>query len=142
MTRPKPGDTVIVFFAGHGFLDARGQCFPAPQNCLRKKLGLTALRIEEFREMLHQCEASRKLLILDCCRSGGGPAPIRCSSDPSGDEGDGPEEKSGSLEQVPAPSEQQWRPCFRIARGLITLSSCRKNEYSYESQAKGQGLFT
>src|SRR5512135_1778028 len=52
------GDTVLIFFSGHGFLDDRGQGFLAPADCQRDNLGLTALRTDELRDMLRQCKAT------------------------------------------------------------------------------------
>ena len=112
------GDTVLVFFSGHGILDDRGQGFLVPQDCEKEQLGLTAFRTEELRDMLHQCKATQKILILDCCHAGG----------------------SRSLEV--GPSSQEIGQAFQQAEGLITLASCRKKELSQEWKAKHQGLFT
>jgi formylglycine-generating enzyme required for sulfatase activity len=114
----RPGDTVLVFFAGHGFLDDRSQGFLAPQDCEKASLGLTALRTDDLRDMLHQCAATRKLLVLDCCHAGGA-------------RGAGP---SG-------PSSQELGAAFK-GEGLITLASCRKSQTSEEWPSKNQGLFT
>ena len=40
----EPGDTVLVFFAGHGFIDDDRQHFLALQDCNTNNLGLTGLR--------------------------------------------------------------------------------------------------
>jgi uncharacterized caspase-like protein len=115
-------DTVIVFFAGHGFIDDRGQGILAPQDVERDRIGLTGLRINDLRDMLHQCGAAQKLLILDCCHAGS--------------------ERGDPLKEIPAPTEAQLRPAFARAKGLITLASCGKDERSQEWKARGQGLFT
>ncbi len=114
----EPGDTVLVFFAGHGYLDDDRQHFLAPQDCQRVNLGLTGLRTTELREMLRQCKATQKVLVLDCCHAGG-------------------------KRDLPAgPSSQELGASFRAAKGLITLASCSERETSSEWEAKGHGLFT
>ena len=39
-------------------------------------------------------------------------------------------------------SSQELGASFRLAEGLVTLASCRKQESSREWEAKGHGLFT
>jgi tetratricopeptide (TPR) repeat protein len=69
--------------------------------------------------MLAQCEATQKMLILDCGHAGG----------VKGD-------------QLPSASGAELGAAFGRAEGLITLASCRKEEQSREWEAKRQGLFT
>ncbi len=111
-------DTVLVYFAGHGFLDEQGRGYLAPQDCDHKNLGLTALRSSELKDALQECKAAQKMLILDCCHAGG--------------------ERS---ETVGKSGEELGRE-FGGARGLLTLASCRKHEFSNEWEAREQGLFT
>lgn len=47
-----PADTVLVFFAGHGFLDQRDQGYLAPMDCKRANLGLTGFRTDDLRNSL------------------------------------------------------------------------------------------
>jgi len=115
----RPGDTALVFFSGHGFLDARGQGFLAPKDCERENLGLTGFRIDDLRDMLSQCKATQKLLVLDCCHAGG----VK--------EGD-----------PPGPSSEQLGEAFQNASGLITLASCSKKQVSHEWKDRRLGLFT
>ncbi|NUQ64066.1 MAG: caspase family protein [Pirellulales bacterium] len=115
----EPSDTVVLFFSGHGFLDERGQAFLATQDTQLAHLGLSALRTDELRDMLRQCKASQKLLVLDCCHAGS----------EKGDDG-------------PGPSSEEIGAAFNKAEGLVTLASCGKQEKSREWEEKGQGLFT
>ena len=114
-----PADTVLVFFAGHGFLDQRDQGYLAPMDCKRANLGLTGFRTDDLRNSLEQCAAGRKLLILDCCHAGA--------------------EREADLSGM---SSEELGAAFRQARGLVTLASCGKNQRSCEWEAKGHGLFT
>ena len=115
----QPGDTVLVFFSGHGFLDDRGQGFLAPKDCEKANLGLTGYRTDDLRDSLQQCRATQKLLVLDCCHAGA--------------------EKG--VETVGTTSAELGA-AFARAKGLITLASCAKNEQSQEWRQRGQGLFT
>lgn len=111
-------DTVLVFFAGHGFVGEGGQGFLATQGCNRENLASTALGIGELREMLSGCKASQKLLVLDCCHAGNA---------------------RGNIFGV---SSAELGESIGAANGLVTLASCQKNELSYEWEAKSHGLFT
>lgn len=110
--------TVLVYFSGHGlFLDGKG--YLLPQDCEKNRLAETALPIKTVADMLQQCPARQKLLILDCCHAG----------------------TTRGLEG-PGPSSQELGEAFRQARGLVTLASCRKTERSHEWHARKQGVFT
>ena len=119
LRNPGRGDTLLVFFSGHGFLDNEGQGFLAPKDCKREKLGLTGFRTDDLRDMLVQCDATQKVLILDCCHAGGGK---------------GTDSGGASSAELGAAFEQ--------ARGLITLASCQQEEQSQEWEENRQGLFT
>ena len=57
----QPGDTVLIFFSGHGFLDERGQGFLAPKDCEKVHLGLTGFRTDDLRDVLGRQELYRRL---------------------------------------------------------------------------------
>ena len=78
----KSGDTVIVFFSGHGYLNGYGEGFLAPKDCNVGRLRKTSLAINDLRDALRSCPAARKMLILDCCHAGAGDRrPIGSSSE-------------------------------------------------------------
>lgn len=115
----RPGDTVLVFFSGHGFLDEEKRGFLALQDTELDNLSNTSLAAQHLRDMLHRCQASQKILVLDCCHAAterGGPST--------------------------GPSSEEIGRAFDNAKGLITLASCGKEEFSLEWPDKGQGLFT
>ncbi len=70
LNQAKREDTVLVFFAGHGFLDDPGRGYLGTQDCEMAKMESTALRSDDLRDMLRRCKAKQKLLVLDCCHSG------------------------------------------------------------------------
>ena len=118
LSNAKKGDTVLVFFSGHGFLDDELQGYLAPSNCQRKNLAFWGFRTDDLRNSLRVCEATQKIMILDCCHSGG----------------KGDNDSPTSSEEVAA--------TFKHAEGLITLASSRKKQQSQEWDRMKQGLFT
>ena len=115
----KPDDRVIVFFSGHGFLDARARMYLAPLDCDRDNLPLTGLPVSHLRDYLSNCKARAKVLILDTCHSGA--------------------TKGSKAIGVGA---ARLGNAFQEAEGLVTLASCRADEVSYEWPEKGHGAFT
>ena len=80
-----------------------------------------------------QCRASRKLLILDSCHSGG----IRhIRGDANNNQ---PQAIQGAVREA---QPQELGGSFTEAEGLLILAACRKNELSREDPAKGHGLFS
>ncbi len=119
LERAEEGDTVLVFFSGHAFLDGQEQCYLAPQDCKKRNLVTSSVKADDVRKMLRDCKARQKLLILDCCHAGG----LKDA-------------------ETPGASGEELAAVFREASGLITLASCHKGESSREWKEKGQGLFT
>ena len=115
LKKAKEGDTVVVYFSGHGDV-IRGECMLDPRDMDHENPGLSMFRMEELRSMLHDCNATQKLLVLDCCHSGGGKAGLGLSGqDLEGAKGAG---------------------------GLITFAGCRKSQSSQESGKLKHGVFT
>ncbi|MDP7255206.1 MAG: SUMF1/EgtB/PvdO family nonheme iron enzyme, partial [Planctomycetota bacterium] len=65
-SRPEKGDTLLVFFAGHGVtIDGKAYLMPVDGNDEHTGFALSWLK-----DRLDQCKASQKILILDACHSG------------------------------------------------------------------------
>ena len=117
LQQPEPGDTVFVYFSGHGF-ETDGKRYFAPSDCDPSEPESTCYSLEMLSQLMADCPARQKVLVLDCCRN-----------DPSKSFGD----SSGNEELAAA---------FENATGMITLASCRRGQVSWEWKEKGQGLYT
>ncbi len=110
-------DTVLVLFSGHGFAQG-GQSFLCPLDFDGESPGLTGWRADELRSILQDCKAAQKMLILDCCHSGGAVTTSGLGASP-----------------------QEVGGAFATAQGMITLAGCRTNQQSLESEELGHGVF-
>ena len=113
---PAPEDTVLFYFAGHG-VERQGQSFLLPSDATFANPGLTGLQLATVKEILRQCKARKKLLIVDSCHSGAG-------------------RSAGGMGAATA------KALFEASAGLVTLASCEQKENSYEWVEKGQGAFS
>ncbi len=69
-TAPQPGDVAIVFFAGHGVDDAKGNYFFLPTKVDPERLKETAMPYEKIRDALASIPA-RTFLFVDTCHAAG-----------------------------------------------------------------------
>ncbi|MDG6107345.1 caspase family protein [Dactylosporangium aurantiacum] len=63
-------DTLIIYFSGHGLVSSKGELFLALKETDPSDLRHTAFTFEAVREILAECPAERRVVILDCCYSG------------------------------------------------------------------------
>ncbi|MEU0071442.1 Rieske 2Fe-2S domain-containing protein [Streptomyces sp. NPDC006332] len=63
-------DTLLVYFAGHGLLGARGELFLAMADTDPAELRVSALEYDVLREVVSECGADNRVVVLDCCFSG------------------------------------------------------------------------
>lgn len=115
----RPEDTVLVAFAGHGESDAQGASFlvPIDGNTADRLLELTCVPMSEVYAFLEECPARQKVLILDCCHSGG-------------------TREDGAAATTFAPGSGE------PATGLVELLSCRAEEVSHEHAELQHGVFS
>jgi Protein of unknown function (DUF3662)/Caspase domain len=60
-------DTLIIYFAGHGFTGDRNELFLGVTDTDLEELDVSALRAVVLRDLLLQSPAAAKVVILDCC---------------------------------------------------------------------------
>ncbi len=131
----KAGDTVFVYFSGHGTqLDGKDYLLPFDFNGRSAFTGKeTGLAEERFYEQLSKVQARAIVLIWDKCRND----PFTNSRDATG-----PKRNTMKLSQA----EKSWS-VVRDTRVdampiLVKLFACAPGQCSYEWTDKGQGYFT
>ncbi|WP_413700589.1 caspase family protein [Psychromonas sp. KJ10-10] len=70
LQQAKPQDQVVVFFAGHGFLDEEKNFYFGSSDINPERLSDKGLEYAEINYLLDGINARNKLLLLDSCHSG------------------------------------------------------------------------
>ena len=126
--RLRPEDTLIFFFAGHGFL-RDGQYYLATVNAdpsTRETLQLTSLPLTLLREKLAGIQARQLVCFLDACRN-----------DPERGRGDTDNVRTVALTRQMLEATRSDRP-----RETAVLFACAENERAYPWPEQGHGVFT
>jgi uncharacterized caspase-like protein len=120
LKRPVAGDSVIVYFSGHGFRDSDGKLYLAPQDIDPSAPSFTGIPAEWLRDRLAECRAGVKLLVLDACHAGS---------------------EKGELQPTTVTSKD-LSDTFKQAAGVVTLASSTAEEKSQIWPFKQQSLFS
>lgn len=120
LQRPAAGDSVLVFFSGHGFRDSEGKMYLAPLDCDPANPAATGISVQWFRQQIAACKAGFKLLILDTCHAGS---------------------EKGDDEKGLVAAKDLGEP-FKDMEGVVTLASSMANEKSQIWEEKQQSLFS
>jgi TusA-related sulfurtransferase len=64
---------LLVYVITHGYRDADGQVYLAPQSFDRRRMSTTGLKLQWLVDQLELCPAGEKLLVLDACYVGDKP---------------------------------------------------------------------
>ncbi len=127
----QPGDTVFVFYSGHG-TEINGVTYLLPHDFKgrNKFTGTqTALEVSIFKSLLSQVKAKAIIMAWDMCRN-----------DPFG------KGKSGDAARSKLADTKTWKVVPLTARGtdppvVVNLFACSPGECSYEWQDKTRGYF-
>ena len=68
--KKKSDDLLLLYFSGHGVLDAQGRLFLAAKDTQRDLLNATGIPAGFISDDMDACRSKRQILILDCCHSG------------------------------------------------------------------------
>ena len=63
-------DTFLVYFAGHGQTGPRNELYLSLSETVPDELKVSALAFDLLRDVLSDCPAANRVVILDCCFSG------------------------------------------------------------------------
>ncbi|HEY0075216.1 MAG TPA: caspase family protein [Abditibacteriaceae bacterium] len=128
-TKVQPGDTVLVFLAGHGVakgVGANGKSYFLPhdaRNLTTESLDNSAVNLRKFTEKLSELPASQFVLFIDACRE-----------DPTPGRGIKPNTMTNILSRgltVPSAKAQS-----------ATFLACKEGQRAYEDEELGNGVFT
>ena len=117
----RPEDTAILYFAGHGFLDAAGDAYLACHDTEADGLAYSSISAMQLQTLWNRIGARQRILIADACHSGA-LADIR----PFGGVG---------KRVLPKPRANDTR------RSLV-IAAASNNQFSVEDKQAKHGVFT
>lgn len=114
---------VLVYFVGHGYLDAEGVACLAPHDLNWSDLPKSSLRLDWLVEQLEKCVAREKILLLDTSHAGSG---ADLANEPA----------SADLFE----SLRMQKTPINI-KSTSVIASCAKGEIGRDWPEKGHGVF-
>ena len=123
--KAKQEDTVIISYSGHGFEEKNGRYrkkYLLPIETDLRFIEAYAIDNEDFVDKIKKINANRVIVFLDSCHAGG----ISLLG----------KETAGQ------PLSMDYYRIFEDARGVITFSSCKGDQESFESEEHKHGIFT
>ncbi len=114
---------VMVYLSSHGFIDKSDRSYVMPEDGDLAILKDSAVSVADIEEYLNPpyCKADKRLLVVDACRNN----PTRGTKGIMG-----PDASTRFAEEL------------KQARGLATMVSCGPDEFSYEDDSVGHGIYT
>jgi len=119
----RANDLVIVAFSGHG-VHLDGKSYLCPADAQLDRADETMIPLDRLYDLLQECQASQKLLIVDACRNDPTPSGTRS---PAGIEQTNEFTRSLQQQQPPA--------------GTMLFNSCAPNQFSVEDPDFKSGVF-
>ncbi|WP_449314250.1 caspase family protein [Rosistilla carotiformis] len=118
---PKPEDTIMVYFSGHGFQSADGKMYLAPLDFDPQNAVETGLSVDWLRDEIGKCKADFKLLIIDSCHAGS---------------------EKNAVDDATMMSADVIGNQFKSVAGVVTLASCKSDEKSQLWYGKQRSLYS
>ncbi|GHE13635.1 caspase, EACC1-associated type [Streptomyces alanosinicus] len=118
----EPDELALLYVSGHGVRRARdgGEFSFVAKDTAFDRVAETGVSAGYVNERLEQCVAPQKVVMIDCCRSGGFAVGLRTSD----------RRPAGSV-------AKSGEPAPLTSRGVYVLSSSRAGEDSYADTAEG-----
>ncbi len=124
VTENTPADgLVVIYISSHGFIDKNDKSYVMPEDgnlAILKDSALSVAGIEEYLSPPY-CKADKRLLVVDACRN----KPTR-----------------GTKGIATPDASSRFAEELKQARGLATMVSCGPDEFSYEDDSVGHGIYT
>ncbi len=120
------GDTLIVYYSGHGALvqnNGSGEAYLAPYD-VSGNVAVSGISTTEIKALLDNLNHGNKIVLLDCCYSGGANAKSISHV------------KHKDLTSIKAFQNQSY------AEGTFVFTACKEDETAIEVQDLKHGLFT
>ena len=148
----RPDDYVILFFAGHGLLDAEGRYYFATHGIEPENPAERGLSYEQIQSLLDGVPARRRLVLLDTCHAGGldprEKTRLQAGKDRLAARGVRWRAAHDAIPgQRPETSRDKrlLRDLFsdlRVGTGAQVLCAAKGVEFAFENDATRNGLFT
>lgn len=141
-------DMVLVFFAGHGFLDEQQNYFFGTSDIDPEAPAQAGLAYTSISQLVDGITARNKLLLLDTCHSGevvGSAVPSVAKLADNVVARGFKVNRKGSNKQSLALSQQQLQQAFidlRASTGATVISAAGGQEYALEQAQISNGVFT
>lgn len=116
------GDTIILYYAGHGFF-SNGKNLISSVDTYLNSLDSTTIEIEQVLSQLEKSESKKIIGFLDCCHSG-----INFST--------------GQRSPVSSFSTDDLKWHYNNAEHLIIFASCKNDEKSYGDIQRTHGVWS
>jgi hypothetical protein len=115
----QPDDLLLFYYSGHGDVD-ENESYLVSYDGWAATLKHTAVSFSDVKQIMQQAPARNKVVILDACHAG-----VSLGS-------------KGKAQMSPAFISR----VFEEAEGFVVLSSCTRNQLSYQSSQRGQSIYT
>ena len=120
LAQAEKDDSVLVVFAGHG-INKNGDSYLCPSDADIDNPLTTMISVSKVYEMLGECSASQKFLVIDACRN---------------EEGRNEEQQFNLLQNLKTLKAQQTGP-----QGVMCFASALSGQRSAEDRELRQGVF-
>jgi elongation factor Tu len=112
------GDFILIYFSGHGKLNAAGELFLSCRNTRERRLNTTGIKFRHIMELVNVHARDRVAIILDCCYAGRAVAGLR-----------------GAI-------KEQVHSELGSGRGIFVLGASGATQTAEERELEGHGIFT
>ena len=111
-------DFILIYFSGHGKINANGELFLSCRNTKESRLNSTGLKYRHIMDLVEAHARDRVAIILDCCYAGRAVSGLK-----------------GSV-------QEQVASALDTGRGIFVLGASGATQTAEERELDGHGVFT